>query len=158
MSLFRPNLLGSLQIKGFQGKELFCWKALLIRERGFAPNTQNTVVLPFLLQVVLCSQLCIPMKQSLELILNTSDEKGSSYFLQFIPVSSFSNILFLTRLKRNALSLTQPEHRNTPKCPVSSLKGSITKVPQPETSRTAGHTAELLWKLTFLWDLSGVQI
>lgn len=37
----------------------------LLSERGFAPNTPNTVALPFLVQAVLCShrQFCIPMKQ-----------------------------------------------------------------------------------------------
>lgn len=64
---------------------------LFYQRQRLCPNTQNTFALPFLVQVVLCShsQPCIPMKHSLELILNSSDGKGSSPFLQLIqcPVS-----------------------------------------------------------------------
>lgn len=130
--------------------------------RGASPKHPKYSCIAFLVQVVLCShsQPCIPMKQSLELTLNICDEKGSSPFLQLIPVSSFSNILFLTRLQINfSHAAWAPKHSQLPlKCPVSSLKGNITKTPKPEMSHTAGHTAELLWKPAFLWDLSGVPI
>lgn len=89
---------------------------LCYQREGLCPNTWNTVALPFLVQVVLCnqSQPRIPMNQSLELILNTCEGKGSSPFLQLIPMSSFSNILFLTQLKIKALPPRQPGHQNTP--------------------------------------------
>lgn len=75
------------------------------------------------------------MKQSLELILNTCDGKGSSLFLQLSPVSSFSKILFLTRLKIKALPLMQPGHQNTPaptkmQCPA--WKAALQKCPNLE--------------------------
>lgn len=108
---------------------------LCYQGEGLCPNTWNAVALPFLVQVVLCShsQPRIPMKQSLELILNTWDGKGSSPFLQLIPVSSFSNILFLTRLKIKALPPRQPGHQNKTrlplKCQCPAWKAALQKCP-----------------------------
>lgn len=158
-----PNLLGSLQIKGFQAKELPCWKALL-SERGAWPQTPKIH-----LHCLSWCRLCCAATSALyphETEFRT-DLKHLWWERQLTFPTAYSSLQFfkhtISNMAQNKGTSSHaawaPKHTRLPlKCSMSSLKGSITKTPKSEMSHTAGHRAELFWKLAFLWDLSGVPI
>lgn len=161
------NSLGHCRSKDSKPKsspwELTELKSSFIRERGFSPNTQNTVALPFLVQVVLCShsQPRIPMKELRTDLKQLWWERQPTFPTAYSSVQFFKHTVSNTAENKvtSSHAAWAPKHTRLPlKCPVPSLKGSITKMPKPEMPHTAGHTAELLWKLAFLWDLSRVPI
>lgn len=144
VSLFVPNLLGSLQIKGFQAKELPCWKALLSETEALPKHPKYIcIAFPGAGSAVQPQSALYPHETQLR-----TDLKLLRWERQLTFPTTYSSVQLLkhtvsstaqTKGTTSNAAWTSKHTRLPLKCPVSSLKGSITQRPEPEIPHGRTH-------------------